>query len=328
VIALVVAAVALAAPFPSKTSQEPLPERAIDADAALPKGWWELTAALSVKHSWAYRDAWGTRIPFEYGGTFRTSHLDLGLALGWSRTTTAYVLAPLVQHRLVTGDGWIVQTTAPGDARVGLVVQPWRGARGSAAFQLDLKLPTGLEWPGDFQGGPDLVQGFLTGTGVPNVGLHARGRLRVAGRAALDGSIGYVVKVPAIVGYLVEEGGWGNGWLDPGDAVEARLAATAQITPRVAATASTWFSWRSTTLAGSAGPSTTRLSTYLVPGTAGAWLDADVGVRWDPTPRWTVALAVAESLLGADTRFFDHLGLEELSPLPGPRVTIAVSRRL
>ena len=87
-------------------------------------------------------------------------------------------------------------------------------ANTETGIRIELKSPSGLEWPG-----PE--HSLLTGTGSTNLSLHVLEVAHLLPAIRIDIEAGYVAKLPAIVGYVTEVDGYGHGWIDPGDEVQA-----------------------------------------------------------------------------------------------------------
>lgn len=308
--------------FPRKTMQAPASDE-VRREIVLPKGWTELSVGFDTRGSATFRDVDGTRTAWGNEAVLRTSHLRLGLAQGFSAHTTLYLDVPFVWHHLGNARGADVGTFALGDVHTGIVVQPWLGRAWKVAFRLDLKAPSGVEWPGDFSGGPDHVESFLTGTGVTNLGAFAHGAL-VTGRTRLELQAGYVRKFPAIVGYVVENDGFANGWIDPGDEVRVRGGVSFEVARGLSASLDPVFSWRSTYWMGVSGEGHKLSELYPVQG-AGSYLDL-VGAVDAEVGQVGLTASVGYQLLGSSTRMFGHLGLEEFAPHPG--VTLGLRGRV
>lgn len=236
---------------------------------------------------------------------------------GFSKTVTLYASVPWVMAELSPASGTTTRTTAMGDAHVGLVMEPWTWKTAGIGMQLDLKAPSGVEWPGGASGGPDQVESFLTGTGVTNVGAHLLGRAAVGERLGLRIEAGAIIKPPAIVGYVLQDDGFGNGWLDPGDELRVNGEITGQIVKSLALRTSASWSRRGVYKMGVSGPSTTSHSLSSLPGGTGHFIDGQLSVSFAPTDNWEINARAARNLSGTDTRTFAHLGLEEFSPQPG-----------
>ncbi len=309
-------AVTQAAVLGPKTTMGELPSREVDRELVLPRGWVAVSIGLDTKISRSSRDALGQVQEWEGGTRWRYSRAWLEVHQGFSARVTPYLRVPFVNANLRTSDGETVSTTALGDVHAGLFFQPWRGGPRTFAAQLDLKSPTGVEWPGSPMDGGANTDSFLTGTGTTNVGLHLHAHARMGDLTRLEGRLGAVARLPAVVGYVQEVGGFGNGWLDPGDeavgAVGLRVQARDDLHLNVEVVASA----RGTTWVGTSGESVWRVSwdPMMDPG---LFLDGSFGFGWDVSKRWSVEGALGRSFLGGDTRTFAALGLEEFSPQPG-----------
>lgn len=314
---------AIAAPFAQKSSQDPWPERQIDQGLLVPRGKLALGLAHDAKRSTATRDADGQVVPMAPGSTWYHRRTWLTVDQGFSRRITLYVHIPWVDALLLNDRGAMVQTRALGDVHTGLRTNPWPDAPTELAFQVDVKAPSGVEWPSDFIGGAANQAGFLTGTGVTNLGLHAHARQPLADVAALELRAGYVRKFAAIVGYVVETDGFGNGWLKAGDETVLSGRAEGQLGSQVLLHVDSQASWRGPYSIGTSGPSlrSVELSVVQDPSLV---VDVGGGLSWAPDPQLELQAAAGWQLAGADTRTFGHLGLDEYAPMPGMETRVGV----
>jgi hypothetical protein len=313
-----------AGPFTQKTTQGALPDTEAEAQLVLPKGWLELGLRVDSKTSGHQRNGAGDRRP--HGATWRYSRLWLDVRQGFSSRVTLYGAMPWVMAELDPVAGTTTRTVAMGDAEVGLIAQPWRWDRAGLGIELAMKMPSGVEWPGTVSNGPDQVESFLTGTGTTNAGAHILARARPVDRLRVDLALGYVAKLPGVVGYVVQDDGFGNGWLDPGDELRVRAALTVQVLSSLSMDVGSTWSRRGTYEMGVSGPSTTGrvMSPIADPG---AFLDGRAGIAWQATEHWGLHAHGARDLMGSDTRTFAHLGLEEFSPQPGLELGLGLRAR-
>ena len=306
-----------AGPFTHRSSQGDWVQRQVERDYVLPKGWLQIMLAADSKGSQAARDADGALVPWADGTHWRYSRLWLNIDQGFSRRVRIYAHIPVVHAWLRSPAGADTSTVALGDVHTGLWYQPWLEGAWAGALQLDLKAPSGVEWPGDFIGGSANTSGFLTGTGITNLGAHLHLRRSLGSAAALRAQLGYVRKFPAIVGYVIEDGGFGNGWLNAGDEVQAGLEAQAQLGDSLALSGQARYSHRALYRVGVSGQSPTSLELNDIPGSAGDFVDVGLELGFSPSANWELGLGASTQVLGTDTRLFAHLGLEEFSPQPG-----------
>ena len=187
----------------------------------LPKGWLEVGLSADTKRSTQYRGGDGELRAHPDGLAWRYSRLWFELRQGFSDRVTLYGRVPVVDARLDLAMGSQISSTDVGDARLGVVVQPWLERRVDAGFSVELKTPTGVEWP-EGTGGPGDTHGFLTGTGTTDLAAHLHGQWTILDRVKLGADVGYVHQFAAIVGYVEEVGGFGNGVMDPGNEVLLR----------------------------------------------------------------------------------------------------------
>lgn len=313
--------------FQKKTMHAPWPERQAQMEHVLPKGWMQLQADLDSKTTHGYRDAEGRKLRYDHDVSRTTTRFWLRFDLGFSRRIRMYVHAPWVEARLVNEHGTVLGTRALGDIHSGVVLQPVIGKRWALAGQVDVKAPSGVEWPHNFVGGPTGTDGFLTGTGVTNLGLHGLVRLLPWDGFALKADLAYVLKVPSIVGYVVEKDGFGNGWIDPGDELAAHGSIVHNLVPELALLGDAWVSRRGTYRIGVSGPGVFRTDLAKMPDTDGVFVDLGMGASYQPDAQVELRAWFKSQVLGADTRHFAALGLEEFSPQPGTELGASVAVR-
>jgi hypothetical protein len=315
-LALLVSAVH-AGPFTHRTSQGEWVERHVEREYTMPKGWLQLELAADSKGSHATRDETGALVPHDEGTAWQYSRLWLNVDQGFGQRVSIYAHIPVVHAYLRSASGASTSTVAMGDVHTGFWFQPWRERAWAFALQGDLKAPSGVEWPSDFIGGSANTSGFLTGTGITNLGAHLHLRRTLGAAAALRARLGYVRKFPAVVGYIIEDGGFGNGWLNAGDEVQAGLEAQVQLADAWAVSAVGSYSHRGVYYMGVSGEGSTTLELSSIPGSAGDFVDAGLGLAFSPSTWVELGLGAQVQVLGSDTRLFSHLGLEEYSPQPG-----------
>ncbi|MEC7949265.1 MAG: hypothetical protein VX265_16970 [Myxococcota bacterium] len=326
-LSLLIAKCAFAGPFTPKTMIGPWPERQVDQTLVLPKGWLQLAVTGDHKVATRTRDRGGVSRDMEPGVSFRYARTWLRVDQGFSRRVRLYAHAPLVRAALVRDGETAVATTALGDVRGGFVVQPWLDARVLGAVQVELKAPTGVEWPGGVTGGAGNTSSFLTGTGTTDLNVTAHGQLGLGSIGRLRGQAGYDARLPGIVGYVVEVDGMANGWLNPGDVWRVRLEGTAQVGSDVAVTAGGTARFVGWYRSGTSGPSVWRAELYDIPASYGNFFDVDGRVSFEPVPHFEVAAVAGYQLRGGYTGVFSHLGLDDYSPLPGVTVGLDLVTR-
>ena len=319
-------AAATAAPFGKKSMQEALGSRQVDRGLVLPKGWMELELALDSKRSAAQRGLDGQPEPFAEGAHWSYSRLWLGFSNAFSSRTTLYMRIPFVRASMHPAGGSAVTTTAMGDVHTGIVYQHSSGKPLMMAWQLDLKSPSGVEWPGSLSSSPMGADSFLTGTGVTNLGLHGHAKARIGENYALRLSAGYIFKFAAIVGYVVEDGGFGNGMLDAGDEAVIQWWNGLQLKPGLCLEVQAAGSRRGAYRIGAPGEGifAAKGSEILGPG---IFADAGAAISWEHAENRALRAGVRHQVAGADTRTFATLGLEEFSPQPGTTAELRWSLR-
>jgi len=303
--------------FTAKTSRGDWPATQVARDFVLPKGYLQVGLHLDSKASRAFRDGDGDLVDYDQGTVWRYSRLTLHIDQGFSRQLTLYARIPHVHAALRNDRDTAVSTFALGDVHTGVIWQPSSGEKHAGALRFDLKAPSGVEWPTDFIGGPGNTEGFLTGTGITNFGVHVLTRVSLHDRAALRLSYGYTHKFSGVVGYVVEADGFGNGWLSPGDEHRLGLDLQGQLTEDLAVSIDGRLSRRGTYRLGVSGPSARAADLTDIPDSAGAFVDTGVAASYVLSPTWELGAEGSLQLMGSDTRTFAHLGLEEFSPQPG-----------
>ena len=303
-----------AGPFTAKTSQGEWVENAVMRPLVLPKGWLEVGIGADTKKSTQYRGGDGGLRAYSEDIGWRYSRLWFELRQGFSDRVTLYGRVPIVDARLDLAMGSQVSTTDVGDARLGVMVQPWLDELVDVGFSIELKTPTGVEWP-EGSGGPDDTHGFLTGTGTTDLGANVHGRLALMERFKLGADIGYVHKFAAIVGYVEEVGGFGNGIMDPGNEFRLGASVMGKLIDGVSLSVAGRHRSIGEAQIGVSGDGERVLRPIRPSG--GEWFDASVTLSVEPSRHWLVEGWTARDLTGADTRTFAHLGLEDFAPQPG-----------
>jgi hypothetical protein len=324
---LLFASTAIAGPFTHKTMQQPWPERKVQRQFVMPKGWLQIELVGDSKFSRSYWDDEAQRVRYDEGTTWNYSRLWLNVDQGFSKRMTLYLRIPFVTSQLVNPNGANITTRAFGDVHAGIISQPVLTDKWSVAGQLDLKTPSGMEWPGDFVGGPSNVENFLTGTGTTNLGLLIHLRYTFFDTLRLQLTGGYVLKFPAIVGYVIEPEGFGNGWLDPGDEIVAQTGLTMQLTDQISLSTTQRVSRRAPYRIGISGASVWRAEFEPIDDSAGLYVDGSIALSYEPNAHWEMGIEVSDTFYGTDSTLFAPLGLEEFSPQPGLVLGLRVAAR-
>jgi hypothetical protein len=326
-LAMVVWGVALAGPFTHKTSQGTLADTQVERRYNLPKGWLELGLSGDSKTSRSFRDVTGERRAYENDTRWRYSRLLFQVRQGFSERITLYGEVPWVMAQLRPDLGTEIQTFAMGDAHTGVLLSPWRFDNADITLQVDLKAPSGLEWPTGTSGSPDGIEGFLTGTGITNLGAIMRGRYTFGKLIAFRSHLGYIRKFPGIVGYVVQTDGFGNGWLNPADELVAGGELMGQLGQAVALVGGVSVSHRGRYRMGVSGETLTGRVMTELPGDPTTFTDAHLRLSVEPIDNWEIETHAKRDLAGGDTRTFAALGLEEFSPQPGLELGLGVACR-
>ena len=305
---------ASAGPFTAKSSQGAWVADAVARPLVLPKGWLEVGLSADTKRSTQYRGGDGELRAHPDDLAWRYSRLWFEMRQGFSDRVTLYGRVPIVDARLDLAMGSQISSTDVGDARLGVVVQPWLERRVDAGFSVELKTPTGVEWP-EGTGGPGDTHGFLTGTGTTDLAAHLHGRLTVLDRLKLGADLGYVHKFAAIVGYVEEVGGFGNGVMDPGNEVHLRGSVMGKVVRGVSVSLAGRYRSMGEAQIGVNGDGE-RILRPITP-SGGDWFDAEFTLSVEPSTHWLVEGWASRDLAGGDTRPFAHLGLEDFGPQPG-----------
>jgi hypothetical protein len=303
------------------------PLRQIDRQLVMPKGWLQVSLSVDQKNSTSYRDANGVLTDRSGGTVWTYRRAWLRIEQGFSPRMTLYAHVPLVQSTLQNDSNVELRTRALGDVHTGLRYQPWTGTRHKLAFGVDLKAPSGVEWPSDLIGGASNTSSFLTGTGVTNLNPEVHGRVMVRSFAVVDAHLGYVHKFPAVVGYVLETDGFGNGWLNPGNEVYARGSLLCQISDRMSIHGDLKYSRRAAHRIGVSGQSTSSVELETLKGSEAEYTDAGGGLSFSASEHMEITIGAIAQVGGTDTRTFAHLGLEELSPQPGIESNVEVMLR-
>jgi hypothetical protein len=324
---LLFTSVALAGIFTPKTMTEPWPERQVERDLVLPKGWLQIGLGFDHKTSTQVRDKDDALQPMDEGVAFSYSQMWLRVDQGFSRRIRIYAHAPVVRAALSRDGETAVETMALGDVRTGIWVQPWLDRRAIVAGRVELKTPSGVEWPGALQGGPGSRTSFLTGTGTTHIGLTSHGKLQLGNKAALKAVVGYVFTLPSVVGYVVEVDGYANGWINPGDELNGRLEGTVQAGDALAFSAGATRRMVGNYQVGTSGPSVWKADLAKIPNSSGQFWDLDAHVSLEPSEHMELIGSLGWQAAGNYTGVFSQLGLVQFSPMPGVTAGLDVVSR-
>ncbi len=139
--------------------------------------------------------------------------------------------------------------------------------------------------------------------------------MSVLKRLQFGADIGYVHRFSGIVGYVVEEGGFGNGVIDPGNVLHLGTSIVGKVVNGVSIGASAEYRHMGEAQIGVTGDGR-NLMRPLKP-SGGGWLDARATLSIEPNEHWVIEGWTSRDLTGGDTRTFAHLGLEDFGPQPG-----------
>ena len=314
VLNLLVANGAEAGPFYPKTMTQELPQRHIDRNLVLPKGVMGLGLNLSSKYSTGYRDEQGVFQAYQNTSWSYTQY-TVQYNSGLSKRLMLNLEIPWVMARLKTENDGLVQTFALGDVQTSVRYQPKIDGTNDVAFELKLKSPSGVEWPESNRGSPADIQSFLTGTGTTNLETNIYLQVPFKNYAStLSG--GYVLTFRSIVGYVVEDAGFGNGILDPGNVLWATWTNLFQFSNTFSASFYTTYKRHGTYRIGVSGAGTGWENPKTLQDPT-AFLDGGFLLHFEPESKYFFSAGAEYQMLGSDTRTFAALGLEAFSPQPG-----------
>jgi len=313
-------AVTQAAIFQDKTGDGEWFEEPIDRGLTLPRGWMSVELRLDSKRSTAFRNGRGRVVPYGDGTVFRSSRAWLNVSQGFSDRATLYLELPYLRSHLHNDLGADITTIALGDAHAGLVYDL---APEGLYAQLDLKTPSGVEWPHDFTNG---TTGFLTGTGTTHLTLTLHERMPLGPGVAHAWAEG-TWRIPGIVGYVVEKDGFGNGWLDAGDSVGGGATGSLPLGSRALLTLGGQAEFHQASQIGTSGASVWSIDKKALARTGGLWAFATGELLFSVSEHWGLCYDLQWQALGTDSRVFGGLGLEEFSPQPGITHGLALEGR-
>jgi hypothetical protein len=314
-------AVVEGAAFSQKSMQSNWSTLQIERQLVLPKGWMTLQFSLDSKYSTSQRDTTGQKIAFDNNAAWSYSRFWFNYANAFSKTTTMYIKVPIVRASLRPDSGATITTIALGDVHSGIIYQPKLHHKHALAAQLDLKSPSGVEWPGNRRGGPSDISSFLTGTGITNLGLLVHGKMWMGQRYAIHLAMGYIVKFPGIVGYVVEQDGFGNGILSPGNEIKVDAEHIVQLSDDFCLQVNHSVSQRAAYKMGVSGEGISwNVNQVIVE--PSLFVDAGAGISWEPNPKRELVLSATHQIYGSQTVAFSALGLEEFFPQPGTTVAL------
>lgn len=314
-----------------KAMQGDMPLQRVDRNLVLPKGVFEIQTNAIAKISTGYRDIDG-QIQSYSTGVWNHNQAHLRISHGLSPRISVYMDVPFVYARWLPqgmGDSNI-STLALGDVRSGFFYQPDKRLCNSTtqyAYGMELKAASGVEWPTSNYDGPFDISGFLTGSGVTNIKAHTQLQRKLSEKTATTLSLGYAYKVRAVVGYIVETGGFGNGIIKPGNELEITATQLWQLTDKVTISPMVHASYRSKYQIGVSGPTVWWTEKHeLLPHQY--FVDVGTAFGYDFSTRFAMNYLLEYQAMGTTTQTFAVLGIEEFSPQPGLRMQIdAVWRR-
>lgn len=119
------------------------------------------------------------------------------------------------------------------------------------------------------------------------------------------------------MGYVLEDNGFGLGWLDPGNELLLQGDLLVQVLDDLAFGGSARYSQRGPYGIGTKGAGTDAPELQTIANSDGAFTDIGASVSFEPSTHFEVQARLSSQVLGSDTRLFAPLGLEEFSPQPG-----------
>lgn len=312
-------------PFEQKSMQPAISPNQASRPLILPKGWMEFTVEMQSKYATAQRDFNNEITPLGSNQYWSYSQLWFNYSNAFSSRLMVYMHVPFVHAQFQPSDGDAIATTALGDVHTGFYYQPTL-ERQNFVVQVDLKSPSGVEWPSSKDGGPNDISGFLTGTGLTNLGFIGHYKVQPSALYALHIQTGYTFKFPAIVGYVVEKNGFGNGILNAGNEFNIAAVHQVQIKPTTCLEFTHQYSHRAPYFMGVSGEGIRWHVDEEILG-AGWFVNVGAGLSWESSPMQAYSLHIDQQVLGTSTTAFALLGLEEFSPQPGTTISLKGSRR-
>ena len=307
---------AFASPFSDKTMKGELTLLPMHRDLLLPKGRMSLGFDVASKNIIGYRDGNGNIV--EYQNTnFLYNTSTLHYANGFSNSITMYATMPFVwQYLQKTDFQKPIQTRALGDVRTGIRYSIHHTDVRQYALTAELKSPSGVEWPSSYSGYPNDIQGFLTGTGTTNLGIGSQMRWNVSPKYTMDVDLGYIQKFRAVVGYVIEKDGFGNGRIKPGNEIFVQWKHRFALRDHIEIDGWGAYSYRSTYLYGTSGEGVlwNNKQELMAPT---SYADAGLSFFYSPSIHHTWLISLQQQIWGSGTELFSLLGLEEFSPQPG-----------
>lgn len=313
-------------PFYPKTMQGEWNPEASSRSMLLPKGWSELDLNFSSKISNSFRDEQGLEQSIS-PSIWTYNKVNVSYRHGLSNHVSVFMDVPWVLPMLFIQDGEPIYTFALGDVSSGFqILHSKPTSPVEIASGLTLKSPSGVEWPASAKGSPNEIQGFLTGTGTTNLTASLAAKMNVSSFYAIRLNAAYTYKFRAVVGYLIEEDGFGHGKLKPGNAIDFQLTNYIQFHPSLSMRIAGIYSYRGIYYYGVSGAGIGWENPQeLIP--PGFFADGLVSLQWEPSPLWSWKTSAQYQILGSDTQTFATLGLDEFSPQPGWVYSLGGTRR-
>ena len=210
-----------------------------------------------------------------------------------------------------------IQTIGLGDVYTGVRFRTYHEKGRNIFLSLELKSPSGIEWPSGLSGYPNDITGFLTGTGTTNLGISSQIEFDLNPQKynmAFD--IGYVYKFRSVVGYVIEEEGFGNGRLQPGSEIYLNWLHRIGINKHFQSDVWSTYSYRGTYFYGTSGDGIAwNNKNELMSPTQ--YADIGYSIIYAPSLSQNLSVSIQHQIWGSDTQLFSILGLEGFSPQPG-----------
>lgn len=219
--------------FHVRTMRAPLAATEVERSLILPKGWAELGLGFDYKEATGQWSASGEKVDWDSTSWLYTTE-RIELRYGLSPRAELWATVPLHYARL-TNDalGTDIDQFGLGEPKFGWRLEWFRKSTPTTSVITDLwmKVPSGLESPGTYIGGPSNWQHIPLSTGTQDLALDVRAKQQL-GPIAITGDVGFVYRMSGVTQFLVETSeSQFAGRFRPGSEFHAELTPLVQLGP-------------------------------------------------------------------------------------------------
>jgi hypothetical protein len=294
----------------------PLEATEVERSLILPKGWAELGLGFDYKNATGEWGSDGSAIDWsDASWTYTTERFDV--RYGISPRAELWMTVPLHYVNLSNASlGTDITGFGLGEPRFGWRLEWLRTHAPTTSIITDLwmKVPSGLESPGTYVGGPKNWQHIPMSSGTQDLGLDIRAK-RQFGPVSITGDVGFIYRMSGVTQFLVEtENEQFAGRFKPGSEFHAELDPLIQLGP-IAVEGNAIYRRRfASALGTTSGGSNWDANLQTIGGSDGWSFDVGGQLIANITRGFDLRAGAMVPLRGEDLTFFP---LEELTPTRG-----------